>query len=280
MAGSFPKMSDPLDPYAAHERQTQVRRFFFCVPNIVFKLGLTPHEFTLYSAIRRTAGEKGYCFRSGRNLALLCRLSTGQVSRCKRRLAAPFEKLGGKPLIRIVKLPSSHGGKAYHDISVVDIWVDNDECFSPRQSPPPSVRELGTSTNEIATSPVEPKKTLRRKVIEEGGPSVSPSSRETETTPLSEFWNFLCTIFGRTNHRGPTRNELRSMRHWLPVSDEEYRLIEWWMDLENDYDTSAGIGFHLLRRPRSVRSLLRHWGDVCDVARSYWKKYDRDGHFY
>lgn len=278
MAGSFPKMSDPLDPYAAHGRQTQARRFFFRVPNIVFDLDLTPFEFALYSAIRRTAGEEGTCFRSGKNLASLCRMSTSQVSVCKTRLEAPIEKLGGKPLIQIVKRPSPHGGKPYDEIRVVDIWDENEECFSPRQSPPTSGRELGTSANEIATSPVEPKKTLRRKIIEEGAPSVSPSSRETETA-LSEFWNFLCTIFGRTHHRGPTRNELRSMRHWLPVSDEEYRLIEWWMDLENEYVTSTGIGFHLLRRPRSVSSLLRNWGDVCDVARSYSKKYDRDGHF-
>ena len=273
-------MSDPLDPYAAYERQTQARRFFFQVPNIVFELGLTPYEFALYSAIRRTAGEEGICFRSGGNLAFLCRMSTGQVSRCKTRLAAPFEKLGGKPLIRIVKRPSPHGGKPYHRIRVVDIWDDNDEYFCPRQSPPTSGGELGTSANEIATSPVELKKTLKRKIIEEGGPSVSPSSRENETAPLSEFWNFLCTIFGRPTGRGPTRNELRSLRHWLPVSDEDYTLIKWWMAIEGTYDTRVGIGFHLLRRPRSVRSLLQNWGDVCDVARSYRKKYERDGHFY
>jgi hypothetical protein len=124
-------------------------------------------------------------------------MSTGQVSRCKTRLAAPIEELGGKPLIRIVERPSQHGGKPYHEIRVVDIWDDNDQYFSSRQSPPTSGRELGTSANEIAMSPVEPKKTLKRKISEEGVPSVSPSSRESETAPLSEFWNFLCTIFGR-----------------------------------------------------------------------------------
>jgi hypothetical protein len=133
MAESLPKMSDPLDPYAAHGRQTQARRFFFRVPNIVCHLGLTPYEFAVYGAIRRTAGEKGTCFMSGKTLALLCRMSTGQVSRCKTRLAAPFEKLGGKPLIWIVKQPSKHGGKPYHEIRVVDIWDDNDQYFSPRQ---------------------------------------------------------------------------------------------------------------------------------------------------
>jgi hypothetical protein len=126
-------MSDPLDPYAAHERQAQARRFYFRVPNIVFELGLTPYEFALYSAIRRTAGEEGACFRSGKNLALMCRMSTGQISRCKTRLAAPFEKLGGKPLIWIVEQPSKHGGKPYHEIRPTDIWDDNDEYFSPRQ---------------------------------------------------------------------------------------------------------------------------------------------------
>jgi hypothetical protein len=70
------------------------------------------------------------------------------------------------------------------------------------------------------------------------------------------------------------------MRQWLPVSDEEYTLIKWWMDLEGQYDPKAGIGFDLLRRPKSVRSLLQNWGSLCDVARHYWTKCERDGHFY
>src|SRR5690242_7524671 len=110
------------EPAPAVRARSDTRRFFFQVPNIVFELGLSPYELSLYCAIRRTAGEEGICFRSGSTLASMCGMSSGQVSRCKKRLQAPFEKLAGKALIRIVKLPSHHVGKPYHEISVVSIW--------------------------------------------------------------------------------------------------------------------------------------------------------------
>jgi hypothetical protein len=261
---------------------TKARRFFFRLPNIVFELGLTPFELSLYSAVCRTTGDKGICFRSGATLAHLCRMSTGQVSRCKRRLAAPFEKLGGKPLIRIVKRPSRHGGKPYHEITAVNIWGDNDQYFSRCQSHPTSGREVATSANEVATSPIETKKTLKRKISEEEPPSVSPSSREMKgeaRSELSEFWNFLCRIFERTDHRGPTRTEKRLMVHLLPIPLEEYTLVKWWMSLDlRGYDFREGIGFCLRRRPQSVTNLLKNWSSVNDVARHYRKFYENRGY--
>ena len=211
-------------------------------------------------------------------------MSSGQVSRCKKRLGAPFEKLGGKPLILIIKRPSPHGGKPYHEISVVDIWEDNYRYFSLCRSTPTPSSKLAASADEVATSARETKKTLRRKINEERAPSLSPSLRETKReneSELSKFWNFLCTIIGRTDDRGPTRAEQKLMLHWLPIQPEEYKLVRWWMTLDpRGTDVRQGIGFSLLRRPRSVRSLLQDWSNVNDVARSYLKRYERDGHFY
>src|SRR3954454_1719012 len=108
MAESANKMADHTQKGTAVRTHRHVQRFFVRVPNIVFELGLSPYELSLYCAIRRTTGDDGICFRSGRTLAFMCGMSSGQVSRCKKRLATPFENLGGKPLIRIVKRPSFH----------------------------------------------------------------------------------------------------------------------------------------------------------------------------
>ena len=257
-------------------KQAKAQRFFFRVPNIVLELGLTPYEFALYCAIRRTAGDDGVCFRSGVTLARLCRMSTGQVSHCKKRLQTPDEKLAGKPLIGVVERPSRHGGKAYHEIRVVDIWEENEKHFSGCQSPSPSTDELATSEGEVATTVPETKKTPKRKLLEEEPPSLSPSSREIEREALSEiseFWSFLCTLFGRTDGRGPTKTDKKQMIHWLPIPVEEYKLVKWWMGMDNrGYDWKEGIGFYLRRRPQSISALLKNWSAVNDVARHHWKR--------
>jgi hypothetical protein len=269
---------------AAVRTRHHAQRFFFRVPNIVFELDLSPYEFSLYSAIRRTTGDDGVCFRSGAGLARLCEMSSGQVSRCKKRLAAPFEKLQGKPFIRIVKRPSPHGGKPYHEITVVDIWGDNDRYFSPAPLAPRLDQELATSADEVATSARETKKTSERIIPEEQPPSLSPSKREITReadSDLSEFWDFVCTVFGRTHSRKPTKSESKLMLHWIPIPPEEYKRVKWWIGLEQrGYDSRAGIGFDLLRRPKSVRSLLQNWTAVDDVARHYWNKCERNGHFW
>jgi hypothetical protein len=276
--------TDRIEQGAAVGTRRHTQRFFFRVPNIVFELDLSPYELSLYCVIRRTAGDDGICFRSGAGLGRLSGMSSGQVSRCKKRLATPFEKLGGKPLIRITARPSPHGGKRYHEISVVGIWNENDQYFSPYQSARTSHSELASFGHGVATSAGETKKTPGRKTEEERPPSLSPSLREMTGEGVSElpkFWNFLRTIFKRTDHRGPTKGETRLMRRLLPILPEEYKRINWWIELEQrGYDCRVGIGFDLLRRPRSVRSLLLNWSSVNDVARQYWNKFERNGHFF
>jgi hypothetical protein len=71
------------------------------------------------------------------------------------------------------------------------------------------------------------------------------------------------------------------MLNWLPISPDEYKLVKWWMEIEiRGFDSKAGTGFLLRRRPTSVRSLLRRWPDVNDIARNYWKKYESRGHMH
>jgi hypothetical protein len=259
------------------------KRFYFPVPNIVLELGLTPYELALYCAIRRTTDESGRCFRSGDSLARLCGMSTGTVSAAKWKLARPFAMLGSKPLIRITLRPSRHGGKPCHHITPMDIWSENVRFFRPTPSPAEEPNEIATSPDDLATSSDETKNTPLRKIREEAPPSYSPSSRENTSEgraeEISYFWRFVCQIFKRPLEREPSRSEIKLMKHWLPVPADEYELVEWWYGLSTKgCDYKEGIGFHLRRRPSSVRSLLRVWSSVNDVARGFRREFEEKGY--
>lgn len=129
------------------------------MPNIVYSLGLTPYELTLYSVIRRTAGEDGTCWKSTETLAKECGMSTGSVSKSKQALTEKRPELNGKPLIQIVERERPGGGRPYHAITVVDIWPENMTRFSnSRHEQASSPDEVASSPHEQASSPGEVKK--------------------------------------------------------------------------------------------------------------------------
>jgi len=237
--------------------------------------------------IRRIAGDDGVCWRSTRSLAEMAGISVGSVSKAKRGLSRRFFLLNSKPLIEIRKKPNRHGGKPLHIITVTNIWAENERRYSSSNSlgtdESRSAGDLKNSRSELASSAGEIKKNTLRRINEERAPSLSPSVRETqgECSQFSEFWIVLCRIFKRTDKRGPTRAEKKLMLHLLPISKDEYELVEWWMNLyEGHYDFKQGIGFALRRRPTSVGSLLRRWGDINDTARHYLKELQSRGYIY
>ena len=268
------------------DERISARCFFFQCPNIIFDLGLSSRELSLYLAIRRTAGDNGLCWRNTRSLAKMAGMSVGSVVKAKRHLCGPFQLLDWKSLIQITKEPNPQGGKARHIIKVVNIWQYNEKRYSQdelvtehdsRFQQSSSSGDLVNSPSEIANLASEIKKTPIRKLNEENPPSTSPSKREIESadSDVCEFWNFVCMIFGRTDGRGPTRTEKQLMLQLLPVPAEERGLVNWWMTLDSEeYGLKREVSFLLRRRPRSVGSLLRNWSDVNDVARHYRDDYE------
>jgi hypothetical protein len=268
-------------------------RFFFQTPNIIFELGLSSRELALYLVIRRTAGDDGSCWRSTRTLARMAGMSTGSVSNAKRQLSRPFLVLHGKALIQIRKIANSRGGKARDEITIVNIWSENekhytnaacataeDDSSAAEQSGSPD--ELRSSAADIASSAGETKKTNKRILIEERPPSLSPSSREKlseiSLNQISELWKFVCTIFGRDSSRDPDRKELRLMRALIPIQPDECDLVKWWFGLRaRDYHYTHPIRFMIDRRPMSVRRLLEDWPNVIDVARRFRNEQRRIG---
>lgn len=96
-----------------------LRKYRTEIPNLIYELGLTPHELTLYNIIKRTAGDNGGCWKSTRTLAGECNMGIATVSRAKRGL----ESWG---LIQIRHKPHKNGSDY---ISIVNIWDMNFHHF-------------------------------------------------------------------------------------------------------------------------------------------------------
>ncbi|MBA3354313.1 MAG: helix-turn-helix domain-containing protein [Blastocatellia bacterium] len=272
------------------------RSHFAMVPNIVFQMGLPVYALGLYVHVVSTAGTKGECFKSARTLAKALKCSVGTITNAKRELLRRHGMIGFKPLIEIRSLPRRNGGKPYHVITPVPIWDNNERYYARRdaqkygsmdaqlttdvQNVPTPPAELASSLHDVASSSGDLNKNAQIKTKEQAPPSVSPSSRETGRAAqnLSQFWIFLCQLFDREQLRSPTRKERKQLLHWCPVPAEEYERVRWWMSMdENGYDYKEGVGFSLRRRPQSVGAILESWGDVNDVARSYWKQHQQHG---
>lgn len=94
------------------------RKYFSIIPNLVDDDGLSPFAFRLYCHIKRVAGENGQCWQSARTLAENCEMSVFAVSQAKRELVE-------HGLIEIESLKSKHGGHDYHQVTIKDIWQKN-----------------------------------------------------------------------------------------------------------------------------------------------------------
>jgi hypothetical protein len=96
------------------------------IPNIVYDLGLTPYEFTLYSHLVRTAGQKGACWKSNAVLVKETGIKLSTLKTTKKYLSTPRKKLNGKSLITITERKNKkHGGNETSLITIEDLWPDN-----------------------------------------------------------------------------------------------------------------------------------------------------------
>lgn len=83
----------------------------------------------LYRVLKQIGGEDRPIWMNAENLAELCNMSEGQVSKCKKELMQKFHQLDNNPLIIITerKKNTSEGNKKingtiYHQIMILDIW--------------------------------------------------------------------------------------------------------------------------------------------------------------
>ena len=130
------------------------------IPNIIFRLGLTPFELTLYAHLKQTAGDGGQCWKSTGTLARETGMSAGTISKAKDGLLSPRLELSGKSLIAVREEPGTRGGRPRHYISLTDVWPENmamrgrvEGCAEKPNTPTPE-KHFPSSPHELGHSQV------------------------------------------------------------------------------------------------------------------------------
>ena len=90
------------------------------IPNIIFHMNLTPWEFKAYCVIKKTAGDRGVCFKSNGTLSHEIGCSVPFTIDLKKELV----RLN---LIKIIKRKNEKGGDIPDLIHIKDIWPQNME---------------------------------------------------------------------------------------------------------------------------------------------------------
>lgn len=146
---------------------------FTMLPNMVDDMNLTPHAARLYWHLKRVTGEKGVCYQSTVTLAQACRMSAGMISKAKKELMETTP-----PLISVALTNNPHGGKDYHEITIMDVWAENQRRYSSSQYEQ-QVHNMNvtSSRDEFASSQYEPKNTpVKKNPIKnkESSPDIPP----------------------------------------------------------------------------------------------------------
>ncbi len=102
--------------------------YFTQIPNIIFELGLKSQQLSIYLALKRSAGDHGFCTKSIRTLAKESGVDEKTYVKWRDSLSQvnPILK---KPLIIIEKRVDKSGNKTTDSIEIIDIWPENMEYF-------------------------------------------------------------------------------------------------------------------------------------------------------
>ena len=101
------------------------------IPHIVAYLRLDPFQLSVYTHLKKIAGDKGNCWRKYKSLATMCVMSETKLKECIAFLRKPFKLLGGLPLIQVVPRKKPDGSFHTNLIKITPIWRANgDFCRS------------------------------------------------------------------------------------------------------------------------------------------------------
>jgi len=140
-----------------------LRNYFTQIPNIIDDSNLSVYSFRLYAHLKRVAGDSGKCWQNTTTLSKECNMSTASISRSKKELV----ELG---FINIVEKKGEHGGRQYHEITIVDIWDKNISNYKAIQSQV-TVSNLQGSPQKLASYPGAIKEELFKEDLKEEIPT-------------------------------------------------------------------------------------------------------------
>lgn len=178
------------------------RSRYFMMPNVLDELGLSVYAFRLYSHYKRVAGENGTCWQSVKTMAEKCNMSMGSITNARRELEE-------KELIIVKEVPNPTG-KAFLEVTIIDVWDKNKDSYSPHEGGY-SPHEQPHSPSENPPSPHEIKNTPLINTPLKNTSFEKPSKEESIREP--------CDIDGIPNSW--KKEEKKS-----PVKANEYRLAE------------------------------------------------------
>ncbi len=94
---------------------------FTPLPNVIFHIGLTPIELSVYSHITHITSERGVCDVTMSILMKACKLNLTVLKKTTKLLALPREELGGKSLIIIDKRSGLYGDRITDLLLLTDL---------------------------------------------------------------------------------------------------------------------------------------------------------------
>jgi hypothetical protein len=98
------------------------------LPNVIFEIGLKANELALYCAIKKSAGDSGYCTKSTKTLCAEAGVGERNFGKLKQALSQQFQIIN-KPLIIVKKRNSDFGDPDTDLITIIDVWPENYRYF-------------------------------------------------------------------------------------------------------------------------------------------------------
>jgi hypothetical protein len=201
---------------------------FAMIPNIIDHMHLTPQAYRLYGHLRRVIGEAGggACWQSTRTMADACDLGVASIFRAKRELMTC-----DPPLIRVQVKQKNEGGY-YHEITLIDIWTENNAYFND-----PLARSKGERVprgNPRITRGHQP-----RSPVEHGGEKrgdvfdlIKDSAGWADEQQITEVEGMLTLLEKELTRNIPRINTWQIFARWLLKHGEEdvKRWCRWYME--------------------------------------------------
>lgn len=178
------------------QNDSDPKKFFTMIPNLVDDSNLDPYEFRLYVHYCRV----GNCWEGTKTTARKCNMSMGAVSKKRRSLKA-------KGWITLQE-PSPDNPTDTIKIGIVSKWGDNFNKYdsSPHETPP-SPDERPPSLSETPPSPDETKNTNTKNNQTKKSVAVSP-----QHPPLTDFLNEWKRLF--PNKPQPRAGNKKLQKQW------------------------------------------------------------------
>jgi hypothetical protein len=179
------------------------KKYFIVTPRLVWLLARDPYDLSFWDTVKDIAGDEGECRITTKELAMLCMMSVGKVSECRR-----FWINNGLLNGHREKEPNERN--AIWHLIIPDFWeknieqskiyktiksriefkkkqqIDNKKTVSPHETVTVSPHEKGSSPHEKGSSPHETAYLYREKPLEE------PREEPEKNTPARYLfeWDF------------------------------------------------------------------------------------------